>query len=130
MTSEKEDAYHNALREALKTGEDILDKKETAIEAVAIAVSVMEDSPLFNAGKGFVYSNSGKNEMEASIVEGAKLRAGAIGGVKNVKNPIQLSKSILFDDDFVYLIGKGAAEYAGNRKWEKVADEYFPTRFR
>lgn len=90
----------------------------------------MEDSPLFNAGKGSVYSNSGKNEMEASIMEGAKLRAGAIAGVRNIKNPIQLAKSILFDDDFVYLIGKGAEEYGDNRKLEKAADEYFQTRFR
>ncbi len=130
MTAEKEDAYHEALREALEAGEDILNKKGTSIEAVAVAVSVMEDSPLFNAGKGAVYSNSGKNEMEASIMEGEKLRAGAIAGVKNVKNPIQLAKSILFDDDFVYLIGRGAEEYADNRNLEKVGDEYFHTRFR
>ncbi|WP_375579018.1 isoaspartyl peptidase/L-asparaginase [Marivirga tractuosa] len=130
ITAEKEEAYHEALREALESGNDILNKKGTAIEAVAVAVSVMEDSPLFNAGKGSVYSNSGKNEMEASIMEGEKLRAGAIAGVRNVKNPIQLAKSILFDDDFVYLIGKGAEEYADNRKLEKVADEYFQTRFR
>lgn len=130
MTAEKEDAYHDALREALEAGEDILNKKGTAIEAAAVAVSVMEDSPLFNAGRGSVYSNSGKNEMEASIMEGEKLRAGAIAGISNVKNPIQLAKSILFDDDFVYLIGKGAEEYADNRKLEKEADEYFHTRFR
>ncbi|ADR21557.1 isoaspartyl peptidase [Marivirga tractuosa] len=130
MTPEKEEAYHEALREALEAGEDILNKKGTAIEAVAVAVSAMEDSPLFNAGKGSVYSNSGKNEMEASIMEGAKLRAGAIAGVRNIKNPIQLAKSILFDDDFVYLIGKGAEEYGDNRKLEKAADEYFQTRFR
>jgi len=130
MTAEKEDAYHDALREALEAGEDILNKKGTAIEAAAVAVSVMEDSPLFNAGRGSVYSNSGKNEMEASIMEGEKLRAGAIAGIRNVKNPIQLAKSILFDDDFVYLIGKGAEEYADKRKLEKEADEYFQTRFR
>lgn len=130
MTAEKEDAYHDALREALEVGEDILNKKGTAIEAVAVAVSAMEDSPLFNAGKGSVYANNGKNEMEASIMEGEQLRAGAIAGVRNVKNPIQLAKSILFDYDFVYLIGKGAEEYADNRKLEKVADEYFQTRFR
>jgi len=130
MTADKEDAYHDALREALEAGEDILKKKGTSIEAVAVAVSVMEDSPLFNAGKGSVYSNSGKNEMEASIMDGKDLRAGAIAGVRNIKNPIQLAKSILFDDDFVYLIGKGAEEYADNRKLEKAADEYFQTRFR
>jgi beta-aspartyl-peptidase (threonine type) len=130
MTAEKEDAYHDALREALEAGEDILIKKGTAIEAVAIAVSTMEDNPLFNAGKGAVYSHNGENEMEASIMEGENLRAGAIAGVKNIKNPIQLAKSILFDDDFVYLIGKGAQEYADSRKLEKVANEYFQTRFR
>jgi len=130
MTAEKEESYHEALREALQAGEDILNKKGTATEAVAVAVSTMEDSPLFNAGKGSVYSNNGKNEMEASIMEGAQLRAGAIAGIQNVKNPIQLAKSILFDDDFVYLIGKGAEEYADSRKIEKVADEYFQTRFR
>jgi beta-aspartyl-peptidase (threonine type) len=130
MTTDKEDAYHDSLREALEAGNDILNKKGTAIEAVSVAVSAMEDSPLFNAGKGSVYSNSGENEMEASIMEGGNLRAGAIAGVKNIKNPIQLAKSILFDDDFVYLIGKGAEEYADNRKLEKVADEYFHTQFR
>lgn len=130
MTTEKEEAYHDALRESLEAGQDILNKKGTAIEAVAVAVSVMEDSPLFNAGKGAVYSHEGKNEMEASIMEGLELRAGAVAGVKNLKNPIQLAKSILFDDDFVYLIGSGAGEYANSRKFEKVADEYFQTRFR
>jgi beta-aspartyl-peptidase (threonine type) len=130
MTTDKEDAYHESLREALEAGNDILNKKGTAIEAVSVAVSTMEDSPLFNAGKGSVYSNSGENEMEASIMEGDNLRAGAIAGVKNIKNPIQLAKSILFDDDFVYLIGKGAEEYAESRKLEKVADEYFHTQFR
>lgn len=130
MTTEKEDAYHESLREALEAGHDILNKKGTAIEAVSVAVSTMEDSPLFNAGKGSVYSNSGENEMEASIMEGKNLRAGAIAGVKNIKNPIQLAKSILFDDDFVYLIGKGAEAYADSRKLEKVADEYFHTQFR
>ncbi|WKV13851.1 isoaspartyl peptidase/L-asparaginase family protein [Marivirga harenae] len=130
MTTDKENAYHEALREALEAGNDVLNKKGTSIEAVSVAVAMMEDSPLFNAGKGSVYSNSGKNEMEASIMEGGDLRAGAIAGVKNIKNPIQLAKSILFDDDFVYLIGEGAEEYAAKRKLEKAADEYFHTQFR
>jgi beta-aspartyl-peptidase (threonine type) len=130
MTSEQEDAYHEALREALEAGSDTLNKKGTAIEAVAVAVSALEDSPLFNAGRGSVYSNSGKNEMEASIMDGENLRAGATAGIRNVKNPIQLAKSILFDDEFVFLIGHGAEEYADSRKLEKAADEYFQTLFR
>lgn len=130
MTHEKEIAYHEALTEALEAGNDVLTKKGTALEAVTEAVTIMEDSPLFNAGKGAVFSNAGKNEMEASIMEGRNLDAGALAGVSNIKNPIKLAKSILLDDEFVFLIGKGAEEYAEKRKLEKAADSYFKTKFR
>ncbi len=130
ITPEKELAYHEALKEALQIGDEILHKKGTAIEAVTQAVESMEDSPLFNAGKGAVFSNEGKNEMEASIMEGKDLHAGAVAGITRIKNPIQLAKSILYDPEFVFLIGKGAEDYADKRKLDRVSDEYFKTKFR
>ncbi|MBK6266884.1 isoaspartyl peptidase/L-asparaginase [Marivirga sp. S37H4] len=130
LSLEQETAYHEALREALELGHEVLNKKGTAIEAVTQAVESMEDSPLFNAGKGAVYSNEGKNEMEASIMEGKNLNAGAVAGISNIKNPIQLAKTILHDPEFVYLIGHGAEEYAEKRKLDKVSSEYFRTKFR
>jgi len=130
MTPEKEQAYHEALAEALEAGNEVLTKKGTAIDAVTAAVATMEDSPLFNAGKGAVFSNEGKNEMEASIMEGKELKAGALAGVSNIKNPIKLAKRILHDDEFVFLIGEGAEQYGAKRKLEKATDEYFKTAFR
>ncbi len=130
MTHEKELAYYDALTDALEAGNDILSKKGTAVDAVTEAVSSMEDNPLFNAGKGAVFSNSGKNEMEASIMEGKHLKAGALAGVSNVKNPIKLAKSILHNDELVFLIGQGAEQYAENHRLEIVAEEYFKTKFR
>ncbi|HIB80204.1 MAG TPA: beta-aspartyl-peptidase, partial [Candidatus Marinimicrobia bacterium] len=88
MTAEREAAYRTKLDEALQTGYKILNTGGTAMNAVEATIHVMEDSPLFNAGKGAVFTNAGTNEMDASIMDGSNLKAGAVTGVKTVKNPI------------------------------------------
>src|SRR5687768_3503101 len=88
MTAEKEKHYHAKLGEALDSGYAVLEKGGKSIDAVIAAIKVMEDSPLFNAGKGAVFTHEGKNELDASIMDGSNLMAGAVAGVTTIKNPI------------------------------------------
>jgi len=107
-----------------------LQKGGTAIESTEAAVVSMEDSPLFNAGKGSVYTNDKSHELEASIMCGKTLNAGAVAGISTIKNPISLCKTILHDEQFVYLIGEGAERYAKEHKFQQVDPSYFDTEFR
>ncbi len=95
MTTEKEKAYTAALNEALEKGSAILSKGGSALDAVEASVRVLEDNPLFNAGKGAVFTNEGKNELDASIMNGKTLEAGAVAGVKTIKNPISAARAIM-----------------------------------
>lgn len=130
MTAEKEQAYRKALQLALAAGGEILEKGGSALAAVEAAVQVMEDSPLFNAGKGAVYTHAGTHEMEASMMCGKTLEAGAVAGIKTVKNPIQLAHLVLQDPAFVFLTGEGAEEYALEKGVPAVAPDYFNTELR
>lgn len=125
MTAAKEQSYKNVLSAALKAGNEILRKKGNSLDAVEMAVKVMEDSDLFNAGKGSVFTSEGTHEMEASIMCGKSLQAGAVACVKNVKNPITLTRHILDDSRYVYLSGAGAEQYARNKNLDMVENEYF-----
>src|SRR5688572_1164039 len=91
MTREKEAAYKKALSKALNTGHDILMKRGSALDAVEAAVVVLEDEPLFNAGRGSVFTHEAKHEMDAALMEGKDLLAGAVCGVSNIKNPVRLA---------------------------------------
>ena len=95
MTEEKEIAYRVALQEAIFSGENILKEGGSSIDAVETAIRSLEDCPLFNAGRGAVFSNEGKNEMDASIMEGRSLMAGAVACVRNIKNPVSLARSVM-----------------------------------
>lgn len=132
MSDSMELEYRQKLEEAIRVGHEILASGGTAVEAVQKTINVMEDSPLFNAGKGAVFTNAGTNELDASIMEGSGLDAGAVAGVTNVKNPIDLAIEVMYNSPHVMLAGKGAETFASERGIEQVDPEYFFTenRFR
>ena len=125
MTPEKEKAYLDGLKNAIEAGETILKNGGSSIDAVEKAIRSLEDNPLFNAGKGAVFSNAEKNEMDASIMNGADLTAGAVAGISNVKNPISLAKGIMQKSEHVFLAGNGAIEFAHSIGAEFEEDAYF-----
>lgn len=130
ITSEKETAYLKALEESLIRGWEILQSGKSSLEAVEGSIRIMEDNPLFNAGKGSVFTNEGKHKMDASIMDGKTLNAGAVSAINNVKNPILLAKCILENSEFVYLSGNGAEEFAKLENLKFENDEYFYDEFR
>ncbi len=130
MTPEKEKAYRAKLNEALETGQKILEKGGTATETVIAVINIMENSPLFNAGKGAVFTHEGKNELDASIMDGKTLNAGAVAGVTNIKNPITLAYAVMTKSKHVMLSGKGASEFAKEQGLEIVDPSYFYTENR
>ncbi|HRD39239.1 MAG TPA: isoaspartyl peptidase/L-asparaginase [Bacteroidia bacterium] len=130
MTPEKEKAYHEKLAEALKAGYTVLQKGGTSLDAVEAAIVVMEDSPLFNAGKGSVFNSDGKNEMDAAIMDGSNLKAGAVAGVHTIKNPIKAARAVMEKSEHVMLIGDGAEKFAQEKKLEIVEPKYFYDEYR
>ncbi len=130
MSSEKIVAYKSKLREALQTGYDILKKGGTSLDAVEATIIILEDSPLFNAGKGAVFTNEGKNELDSSIMDGRTRNAGAVAGVKKIKNPISLARLVMEKSKHVLLSGKGAEIFAGKNKMKLVPESYFYTKKR
>lgn len=130
MTPEKEAAYLKALDDAIKAGYNVLEKKGGALDAVKTAVVELENNILFNAGKGSVFTNTGTHEMDASIMNGKDLSAGAIAAVKNIRNPIELAYAVMKKSEHVFLIGKGAEEFAKQNGIAFEPDEYFYSEFR
>ena len=125
MTNEIEQKYKMALNESILAGENILLNSGLAIDAVEAAIRSLENNPLFNAGRGSVFSNEGEHEMDASIMNGKDLMAGAIAGVKNVKNPITLAKSVMQHSNHVFMAGQGAEVFAKQLNIEMAPNEYF-----
>ncbi len=125
MSNEKEAAYKAVLSLALDKGYKALQQENSALDAVEIAVTTLEDSPLFNAGKGSVFTHEGTHEMDASIMEGANLMAGAVAGISGIKNPIQLARKIMEESEHVFLAGNGALEFAEEQGFSSETDEYF-----
>ena len=125
MSPELEQQYKEKLNEALKAGYDILSKGGTSLDAVVASIKVMEDSPLFNAGKGSVFSNAGKNEMDASIMDGKTGKAGAIAGVHIIRNPIEGARAVMEKSSHVMLAGEGAEKFAKEQKITTVDPSYF-----
>lgn len=130
MTPEKETAYKAKLEEAIRTGYEILKEGRTSLEAVTKTINVMEDSPLFNAGKGAVFTNAETNELDASIMDGKTLNAGASAGTRTVKNPIDLARAIMDNSPHVMLAGKGADAFAKEQGLQIVDSSYFYTENR
>lgn len=130
MTPEKEVAYRQALQSALDAGYQILESGGNAIEAVKEAVICLEDNPLFNAGKGSVFTTDGVNEMDAAIMDGKTLEAGAVTGVRNIRNPVELAEQVMLHSGHVFLSGKGANDFALKQGLALEDDDYFFTQQR
>jgi beta-aspartyl-peptidase (threonine type) len=127
MTPEKEQSYREKLNEALQAGASVLESGGNSLDAVTAAIMVMEDSPLFNAGKGSVFTAEGVNEMDASIMDGRDLNAGAVAGVRHVKNPILAARAVMDSTGHVLLVGQGAEELCKSTGLEMVDASYFFT---
>ena len=130
MSPEKEAEYRGKITEALTVGYEILEKGNSSLDAVEAVVRIMEDSPLFNAGKGAVFTNAGTNELDASIMDGSALQAGAVAGVKTVKNPISAARKVMEKTWHVMLSGDGADHFAAEQGLEIVDNNYFYTERR
>ena len=130
ISKSKEDSIINKLDEAISKGWELLKRGQSSEMAVIETIKILEDSPLFNAGKGSVFNSEGKVENDASIMKGNDLNAGASSGTSNVKNPITLAANIMNHSEHVFLSGKGAENFAKNRNLEIVNNEYFHTKFR
>lgn len=125
MTAQQEKAYHDKLKEALNTGFEALENGGTSTEAVIAAIKILEDSPLFNAGKGSVFNSEGRNEMDAAIMDGHSLMAGSVAGITTVKNPITAANAVMTKSPHVMMIGKGAEKFAEEQGLEIVDPSYF-----
>ncbi len=130
MTPELEHAYRQGLSDALDAGYAVLEIGGTSVNAVKAAVVVMEDNPLFNAGKGAVFTKKGVNELDAAIMDGNTLDAGAIAGVRNVRNPVELAEEVMLHSGHVFLSGKGANDFAIKQGIKLEPDDYFYSQYR
>jgi beta-aspartyl-peptidase (threonine type) len=122
--------YEDKLKQAVDTGYALLEQGKSSQEAVIAAIKVLENSPLFNAGKGAVYTFDGEHELDASIMDGKTLQAGAVAGIKTVKNPIELAKAVMDKSVHVLLSGKGAEAFSIEQGIAQVSNNYFDTEHR
>ena len=130
MTDEIEKAYKQKLEEALNIGYSILKQNGTSIEAVEATIKILEDSELFNAGKGSVLSNNEEVEMDASIMTGYNLNAGAVSGIKKIRNPITLARKVMEESEHVFLSGSGAEDFALSKGFKLIDNSNFITNRR
>lgn len=130
MTPEKEKAFRADLEKAVLAGYKVLQDGKTSLDAVVAAIKILEDSPLFNAGKGAVFTHDGKNELDASIMSGKDQAAGAVAGLRHVKNPITLARAVMEKSEHVMMIGDGAEKFAKEQNIEIVDEKYFWTQHR
>ncbi len=130
MTPDLEREYRHELGSALKAGWGILEKGGSSLDAVEAAVVSLENFPLFNAGRGSVFTSEGKNEMDAAVMDGSSLRAGAVAFVRNVRNPVCLARLVMERTEHVLLAGEGANQFAAETGIETAPDEYFFTEHR
>ncbi len=130
MTPEMDAQYRAALKRALEAGYGVLKQGGRSLDAVQTAIRVMEDDPLFNAGKGSVFAHNGKNEMDAAIMDGTSLKAGAVAAVEHIKNPIDLARLVMDKTPHVLLMGEGAEEFARSQGMSMMPASYFYTQRR
>ncbi len=130
FSKEKRARYENQMKEALQIGTEVLDTGGSAVDAVVEVIKILEDSPLFNAGKGAVLNWNGDAELDASIMDGSQLRAGAVAGIRRVKSPVSLARRVMDSSAHVMLSGKGAEEFAETEGMEMVSPSYFKTESR
>ncbi len=127
MPAAMDSAYRAGLTEAVNTGKKILSDGGTALDAVEATIRLLENNPLFNAGKGAVFTHDGKNELDAAIMDGSNLAAGAIAGVTDIKNPISAARAVMTKSPHVMLSGAGASQFAKEQGLEIVPPSYFHT---
>ncbi len=127
VTPEREAEYHQALEEALRAGYEILEGGGSALDAVEAAVVSMEDFPRFNAGKGAVFTSEGNNELDAAIMDGRTGNAGAVAGLRRVRNPVRLARLVMERSTHVFLVGEGAESFGRQHGIEEVDPSYFHT---
>lgn len=125
MNETQEEQYRAGLQEALDNGYKVLSGGGSAMDAIVAAITVLEDNPLFNAGRGSVFTKKGLHEMDSAVMDGSTLAAGAVAGVRNIKNPIQLAREVMLHSGHVFLSGNGASEFALNQNLEFAPDDYF-----
>jgi beta-aspartyl-peptidase (threonine type) len=130
MTKQQEVEYHEGLETALKKGYNLLNGGADAMDAVVAAITELENNPIFNAGRGAVFTKKGLHEMDAAVMDGRTLNAGAVAGVRNIKNPITLAREVMLHSGHVFLSGKGAGEFALSRGFEFAPDDYFFNKMR
>jgi beta-aspartyl-peptidase (threonine type) len=130
MTAERESAIRQSLRQAVHAGHEVLAEGRPAVDAVVAAIRVLEDSPEFNAGRGAVLTNTGTVEMDASIMDGANLDAGAVASVKRIRHPVEAALRVMHDSPHVMLIGEGAMSFAADHGLEFMDESWFITDFR
>ena len=130
LSPEMEAAYNKVLAASVQAGYTVLKNGGNSLDAVTTVITILEDSPLFNAGKGAVFTNQGKNELDAAIMDGSTLKAGAIAGVTTVKNPILLAKAVMEKSEHVLLAREGAESFAQQNGIEQVDPSYFYTESR
>ena len=130
MSDEKEKKYKSKLEEAIRAGYQVLHNGGTSLDAVEQTIIILEDSPLFNAGKGAVFTNNKRNELDASIMDGSNLKAGAVAGVTNIKNPIRAARAVMEKSEHVLLSREGAEKFALFQKLDTVSPDYFFTEKR
>lgn len=127
MPEDQKQAYMESLEQALAIGQEVLENGGTALDAVEKTINYLEDNELFNAGKGAVFTAEGKNELDASIMDGSTMNAGAVTGVTTVKNPISLARIVMTDSKHVFFAGDGAEKFADQTEVTRVDREYFFT---
>ena len=127
MTAEKEAAYHVAIETALKAGYAVLEKGGDAVDAVVEAVCALEDNPLFNAGRGAVFTSDGKHEMDAAVMEGTNRNVGAVAGIQGPRNPVKVSRMIMDQSDHVFFSADAAMKMAREAGLAVEDDDYFHT---
>ena len=125
MTSELEAQYKSALEKALEAGYTVLNNGGSSLDAVETAVKELEDTPLFNAGKGSVFTNQGTHEMDAAIMDGSNLKGGAVSLITGIKNPISLARDVMEKSDHVFLAGEGAMQFADRNGYKVMPPSYF-----
>lgn len=130
MSPEQEAEYRTKLEEALQAGYTVLKEGGTSLDAVVSAIQIMEESPLFNAGKGAVFTNDGKNELDAAIMDGHTRNAGAVAGISTIKSPVAAARAVMESSPHVMMIGKGAEQFASEQGLETVDPSYFYTERR
>ncbi len=130
LSPEREAEYRARLADALNAGYAVLESGGTSLDAVTAAINIMEDSPLFNAGKGAVFNADGICELDASIMDGRTQAAGAVAGVHHIKNPINLARDVMLKSAHVMMVGDGAEKFARSLGYEMMPNEYFQTDWR